>query len=49
MQGNNVRMSKCFEYLDFAVEIFLELLIESFEIDGFDGYGSFGFLDFFLY
>ncbi len=34
----DMRMVKALEYLDFAVEVFLELLVELREVDGLDGY-----------
>jgi hypothetical protein len=37
MQGNDVRVAKCREDLDFAVQVLLELLVQSLELDRLDG------------
>lgn len=37
MQGNDVWVSEVLEDLDFAVQILLQLLVQSGELDGFDG------------
>ena len=44
MQGDNVWVSKSFEYLNFAIQVFLELLVKTFEFDRLYGDSSFGFL-----
>lgn len=44
MKGNDVRMPQGLEDLDFAIEIFLEFLIQSLKLDRFDGNSGLGFL-----
>ena len=41
-EGNDVRMVKAFEDLDFGVEVLLQLLVEFREIDRLDCYESSG-------
>jgi hypothetical protein len=36
MKGDNVWVSEVLQYLDFAIEVFLQFLVQSGEFDGFD-------------
>jgi hypothetical protein len=40
MEGNDVRMTELLQDINFAIQIVLEFLIQSAEIDGLDSYCS---------
>lgn len=44
MEGNNVRVAKSLEDLNFSIQVFFELLVKTLELHGFDGNRGFRFL-----